>query len=170
MPRKKSLSDAQVLADARRLHLSGGEKALTFGNLARASGLAASTLAQRFGTIEGLIAALARQGWQDLLEGLAALEQSTADKGPQGYLKALSPAGLDALRLLSLSTTDEGARQLAEDWRARVLTGIALRLGEGEKTRSAASVIFAAWQGQLLWNVPPSPTEMKIKDIAKKLI
>ena len=170
MPRKKSLSDAQVLADARRLHLSGGEKALTFGNLARASGLAASTLAQRFGTIEGLIAALARQGWQDLLDALAALEQSTADKGPQGYLKALSPSGLDALRLLSLSTTDESARQLAEDWRSRVVTALALRLGQGEKARAAAAVIFATWQGQLLWGNAAQSAEMKIKDLAKKLL
>ena len=170
MPRKKSLTDAQVLADARRLHLSGGEKALTFGNLARASGLAASTLAQRFGTIEGLIAALARQGWQDLLEALTAIEAATADKGPQGYLKALSPSGLDATRLLSLSTTDEAARQLAEDWRARVVTALALRLGQGEKARAAAAVLFTHWQGQLLWGNGSGAAEMKLKEIAKKLI
>lgn len=166
MPRKKSLTDAQVLDHARRLHLSGGEKALTFGNLARASGLAASTLAQRFGTIEGLIASLARQGWTELLEGLVAVDQATANKGPQGYLKALAPAAFESTRLLSLSTSDEEARSLAEEWRIRVITALSLRLGQGEKARSAAQTLFMLWQGQVLWGQP----EVKVKDLAKKLI
>lgn len=166
MPRKKSLTDAQVLDHARRLHLSGGEKALTFGNLARASGLAASTLAQRFGTVEGLIASLARQGWSELLEGLVVVDQATADKGPQGYLKALHPSALESTRLLGLSTADEQARILAEEWRIRVITALSLRLGQGEKARQAAQTIFMLWQGQVLWGQP----EVKIKELVKKLM
>lgn len=166
MPRKKLLSDAEVLSDARKLHAAGGEKAMTFGNLARATGLAASTLAQRFTTVEGLTAAAACAGWQVLMDEAEQADTDAADKGPQGYLKALEQAVTMVPQLLILGARDATALQQADGWRVRVETALALRLGQGEKARAAAQVIFAAWQGQILWG----GAEIRIKDLARKLI
>ena len=163
MPRKKTLPDSEVLAEARRLFAAGGEKALTFGNLARATGLAASTLAQRFANVEGLAGAAACAGWRDLLEIADAMNGATADKGPQGYLKALEAEAVPSL--LHLGARDEEAQRLAGEWRGRVETALTLRLGQGEKARQAAQALFAAWQGQVLWG----GAEFRIKDLAKRL-
>ncbi|MBE2276897.1 MAG: transcriptional regulator [Rhodobacteraceae bacterium] len=167
MPRKKILSDDAVLIEARRLHAEGGDKALTFGALSLATGLAASTLSQRFGTVEGLAAAAARSGWLALIETADAEGSRTANKGPQGYLKALEATGAAmAPRLLELGRRDGAAMALAADWRGRVETTLALRLGQRERARTAAQAIFVAWQGQILWQ-GEGP---KIKDLAKRLI
>ncbi len=166
MPRKKILSDEQVLAEALRLHAAGGDKALTFGALSLATGLAASTLTQRFGSVEGLAAATARAGWSVLIGAAASCAAQTADKGPQGYLKALAAAGAEAsARLLALGARDAGAMALAAEWRGLVETALALRLGQGDRSRLAAQAIFAAWQGQLLWH----SEALKIKDLARRL-
>ncbi len=167
MPRRKTLSDDAVLIEARRLHAEGGEKALTFGALSLATGLAASTLSQRFGTVEGLAAAAARAGWLALIAAADAEASRTADKGPQGYLKALEATGAAmAPRLLELGRRDEPAMALAADWRGRVETTLALRLGQRERARAAAQAVFAAWQGQILWQ----GGAVKIKDLAKRLM
>ncbi|MGA0540343.1 transcriptional regulator [Neotabrizicola sp. VNH66] len=165
MARPKSLPDADVLREARLLHAAGGMKALTFGNLARATGLAASTLAQRFTTVEGLAAAAARDGWEGLVAAAAVAEAATSDKGPGAYLKALDAGAASVPALLELGRSDEGARLLAADWRNRVETALVVRLGQGEKARTAAQALFAAWQGQVLWG----GAEFRIKDLARRL-
>lgn len=167
MPRRKVLSDDQVLAEALRLQAEGGDKALSFGALAQATGLAASTLTQRFGSAEGLAAAAARSGWQALLVAAETAAMAAADKGPQGYLRALEAAGAASVpRLLALATRDAAAMALAVEWRGRVETALAQRLGQGDRSRSAAQAIFAAWQGQLLWR----SDGVKIKDLARRLV
>ncbi len=166
MPRKKVLSDDQVLAEALRLQAAGGDKALTFGALSLATGLAASTLTQRFGSVEGLAAAAARAGWQALIAATETAALTAADKGPQGYLRALEAAGAGAApRLLALAARDGTAMALAGEWRGRVETALAQRLGQGDRQRSAAQTIFAVWQGQILWQ-SEGP---KIKDLARRL-
>ncbi len=172
MPRPKSIPDAEVLRTARQLYAGGGSRALSFGTLARATGLAASTLAQRYGTVEGLQAAAARDGWAELM---ALADQAAADsggKGPQGFLKALErgfAGGAGQIpRLVELGAFDEGLAALAAEWRIRVETELAARLGQGERVRSAAQALFTLWQGQLLWR--GSGEEIRLKDVARRLL
>ncbi|VDC26089.1 transcriptional regulator [Pseudogemmobacter humi] len=165
MPRRKILSDAEVLLEARRLFAAGGDKALSFGTLARATGLAASTLAQRFQSVGGLQGAAACAGWQELIAALDGAARDSAGKGPQSYLKALEPGAAMAPMLLALGQRDARAGELAQEWRGQVETALALRIGQGEKARLSAQILFAAWQGRLLWGIEG----IRLKDLAKRL-
>lgn len=165
MARPKILSDHEVLTEARRLHQIGGDKALSFGALARATGLAASTLAQRFATIDGLQAAAAQDGWRVLIARAEDADLLAEGKGAPGYLKAQEGCAAEAARLLALGGRDPVSRNLAEAWRMQVETGLALRLGQGDRARMAAAALFALWQGQALW----PGMELKLKDLARRL-
>ncbi len=78
-------------------------------------------------------------------------------------MKALDglAAPVAALRLAA----DEDGRALAADWRKLVEAALAQRLGQGEKAREAAAILFAAWQGQTLWG-GEGP---RLKDVVKRL-
>ena len=152
MPRTKSIPDTEVLAVVRALLASGGDKAISFGAVARSTNLAPSTLAQRFGTVDAMRNAALNAGWQDLTEATLTAVNASADKGTQGLLKSLEPFAPTVRALLPTATTD-AARAQAAGWRQVVETALAYRLGQGEKSREAATVLFA----------------LKIKDIAKKL-
>ncbi|WP_395540759.1 transcriptional regulator [Neotabrizicola sp. sgz301269] len=160
MPRKKLIPDSEVLSLVRRLIALHGEKAVSFGSIGQSAGLAPSTLAQRYGSIEGMLAAAAIAGWDGLI---AAAVKTGDDKGPQGYLKLLDSAEVPLL--LYLGGRDAQARDKAAEWRSVVEAGLARRMGQSEKARTAAQALFAAWQGQILWDGAASG----LKDIAKKL-
>lgn len=165
MPRRKILSDAEVLKATRQLFAAGGEKAISFGNLARATGLAASTLAQRFGSVEGLQASAARDGWDEIGTKLDAADQASQGKGPQALLKALEDGVEPFARLLMLSQRDPAALEAASAWRHQVEMRLALRIGQGEKARQTAQILFAAWQGRLIWGLE----DLRLKDLVKRL-
>lgn len=165
MPRRKTLSDSEVLGTVRHLYDAGGSRAVSFGTVARACRLAASTLAQRFGTVEGMLTAAARDGWADLAARSDGLAAGAADKGPQGLLKALDAPGRDAALLLRLGRGDGPATEAATAWRLQVEAELARRLPGGDKARAAAQTLFAAWQGQLLWG----DGDLRFKDLAKRL-
>jgi AcrR family transcriptional regulator len=163
MPRKRLIPDSEVLALVRRLIAVHGEKAVSFGSIGQAAGLAPSTLAQRYGSVEGMLAAAALAGWDGLIAAAQAAEETGANKGPQGYLKLLDSSEVPLLR--HLGGRDAQARARAQDWRAAVETGLARRMGQGDKARAAAQALFMAWQGQILWDGATSG----IKELAKKL-
>ena len=164
MPRRKILTDAEVLKATRQLFAAGGEKAVSFGNLSRATGLAASTLAQRFGTVEGLQSAAACAGWEEMSQALDAADQASQGKGPQSLLKALEADDMPLVRQLTLSQRAPGAMEAAAHWRARVEMTLTLRIGQGEKARQQAQLLFAAWQGRLIWQME----ELRLKDLVKR--
>ena len=165
MARTKIIPDDQVFTILRQILAEDGDKGVSFGAIGRASKLAPSTLAQRFGTVTAMRAAALRQGWQDLTTATIAAIETTAGKGPQGLLKALDAIAAPIPGLLR-SATDSDARALAADWRQIVETALAQRIGQGEKPREAASILFAAWQGQLLWG----GDSFRLKDAVKRLV
>ncbi|MEZ5798965.1 MAG: transcriptional regulator [Paracoccaceae bacterium] len=164
MARSKTIPDDQVLGAVRQLLAAGGDKAVSFGAVGRATRLAPSTLAQRFGTVAAMRTAALHDGWATLIEATASAIDAAADKGPQGLLKALDPLAA-TVPGLQAATTDEASRALATDWRTQVETALALRIGQNDKAREAAAILFAAWQGQLLWG----GEAFRIKDILKRL-
>lgn len=164
MPRTKSIPDAEVLATVRHLLVTQGDKAVSFGTLARATKLAPSTLAQRFGTVSAMRMAALKAGWQDLTDATLANIDLAAGKGPQGLLKALDPICAQVPDLI-FAAPDAESRMLANDWRKLVENALAERIGQGEKAREAAAILFAAWQGQVLWRAEG----FKIKDAVKRL-
>jgi AcrR family transcriptional regulator len=62
MPRKKGISDEDLLLLAEEVVLEMGADRLTLQQIARRSGIAASTLLQRYGTKENLLDAIAALG------------------------------------------------------------------------------------------------------------
>ncbi len=164
MPRTRTVSDADIHANVRALLAEGGDKAVSFGTVGRAARLAPSTLAQRFGTVAAMRAAALCAGWQAVIDATAAALEAAADKGPQGVLKALDAVAGPVPALLRATTDDEG-RALAQTWRTTVEAALAARLGQGDKAREGAAILFAAWQGQILWG----GEAFRVKDAVKRL-
>ena len=48
-------------------------------------------------------------------------------------------------------------------------TALALRLGGGPQGREAATILFAAWQGQILWQTAGGKG-FRLKDALKRLL
>lgn len=164
MPRTRTIPDATIFAAIRRLLTQGGDKAVSFATVAKAGGLAAPTLVQRYGSRDGMVKAARLAAWDVLDATTAAAIDSTADKGPQALLKAVEPGIGD----LCPDFRDEDLRLRAAGWRATVESALSLRLGGGERGREAAALLFAAWQGQLLWH-PAGGKEFRLKDAVKRL-
>ena len=172
MSRQKIIPDQLVFAGIRTLLAQSGERAASFGAVARATGLAAPTLVQRYGSQEGLVRAALMDGW-DAVDRATDAAEGGADlsvKGAQMVIKVLGEGSGDAadLPLLVRHLDDPELRQRAMAWRVRVEQALAVRLGGGAKGREAAALLFAAWQGQMLWLVA-GDRGFKLKDAVKRL-
>ena len=165
MARPRSIPDPVIYAAVRALLSAGGEKAVAFSAVAQATGLAAASLAQRYGGVQGMIEAAAADAADLGLASVAEMEAAQPDKGPQGLLKSLAEIGPDAATLAVLMRSPEG-RGKANAYRLAVESALARRLGA--KAASAAPILFAAWSGGQLWATAGEPA-FKLKDVVKKL-
>ena len=173
MGRTKTVSDADVFAAIHQLLAAGGEKAVAFASVARATGLAGPTLVQRFGTRAGMMQAAHLAAWDALDHGTATAVAASelSPKGAQNLLKSLAEIQSETVdhAMLCIDQRDTVLRQRAKAWRQTVETTLALQLGGGSKGREAAVMLFAAWQGQLLWS-GAGGKGFKIRDAIKALI
>jgi AcrR family transcriptional regulator len=165
MPRKRTIPDERVFATIQRLLDEGGDKAVSFATIGAATGLAPPTLVQRYGSRDGMVRAARLVAWERLANATVEAIAATETKGPHALLKALTDAGPSSL---VADFRDPDLAQRAAAWRATVESALALRLGSGQKGRESAALLFAAWQGQLLWSQAGQPG-FKLKDIAKRL-
>ena len=156
MPRPKSLPDQAVLESALILMREHGPDALSFGTLAKATGLSGATLVQRFGSKPGLIKAATSHAW-DQLDRATADAIAAAPFGAEGVvalLVALSGYGdietyADNLLILREDLRDPDLRARGRAWHALLMEAIRARLPDhGE---SVAAAILDQWQGSLLW-------------------
>ncbi len=150
------------------LHRAGGAKAVTFGAVAAGAGLAASSLVQRHGSVEGMVRDAQIAFWTRMLAEAvrAAADAPVSGKGAAALLKTLGEAaGQGVAACLS---SDPAVAAAATAWRARVEADLALRLGGGAKGREAAAVLFAAWQGQVLWQ-SAGDRGFRLRDAVKRL-
>lgn len=150
MSRPRSISDAQISSHVVAALGDGGEKSLTFGVIARLTGLAPATLAQRYGTVDGMVQAALLAEWERLVQAVQQAEAGAlvSSKGAQALLKTLP---LPTAQMIALSLKDETLASAAGRWREQVEAALATRRGGGAKGREAAALIFAAWQGRILW-------------------
>ena len=163
MARPRTIPDAFVFAAILRQIAEGGEKSVTFASVARATGLSAPSLVQRYGALPDMIHAALLHHWTqiDITTEAAISEAATAAKGPQALLKALTLTPSPAV--LAASLRDAALRDRAKGWRQRVEAALA---GRGDK--DAAAMLFAAWQGQALWD-GISDKGFRLKDAIKRL-
>ncbi|MCR6726821.1 TetR/AcrR family transcriptional regulator [Agrobacterium fabrum] len=154
MPRHKSISDDQVLDALLPLMLQTGPDGLTFAAAAKACGLSAATLVQRYGKREDLVETVLLRAW-DRLQA----ETETADEEepltPQGAISLL-------MRLMPPQSAEQNASDglllLREDirnpkLRARgALWGHTLAHALGRRlTHNKASEERLGWQMAAVW-------------------
>lgn len=170
MGRSRTIPDAEIFSAIRALLAEGGEKAVAFASVARATGLAAPTLVQRYGSRQEMLRAALAAAWDglDAAADAAAAEAPLSAKGAAQLLKALSGEGGAHPARLAADFRDPALRARAEAWRERVEAALALRLGGGAKGREAAAMLFACWQGQLLW-AEAGGKAFRLKDALKRL-
>jgi len=170
MARTKLISDRDVFQQVLSLLLQNGEKAVTFSAIAASTGLAPTTLVQRFGSCAAMISGAISQAWQELatLADAAATDAATLNKGVPGLLKALT-GPVDPGALLTLSLRDPALMDQAKDWRSKVEQAIASRLEVSAKAKDTAALIFAAWQGRMLWGAGGGKG-FRLGDAIKRLV
>lgn len=153
MARTKLISDAEVFQQVLTLLVQNGEKTVTFSTVSAVTGLAPTTLVQRFGSCNEMIIGAIAQAWEQL-DGVidaAALDPVLLNKGLPGLLKSLV-GQVDPGVLLTLSLRDPALLARAKAWRKKVEQAIAARLDVSAKAKETAALIFAAWQGRMLWD------------------
>ena len=160
MPRHKTLPDRDVLAAAHKLIHERGPEALTFESLARACGLSASTLVQRFGTKAGLKQSTLLHAWDRLDEktaSLAATVPKTA-AGAIALLVALSrdygdiEAYAEGLLVLREDLRDPVLRARGAAWKACLSSALDDCFSAVAGAPQGIGLLIAAqWQGSLLW-------------------
>jgi AcrR family transcriptional regulator len=165
MPRTRTIPDDRVYLAIQRLLDEGGDRAVSFASVAALTGLAPPTLVQRYGSRDGMVHAARSAAWDKLATATSEAILLTETKGPQALLKALGAA--DPSNLVS-DARDPDLAQRAAVWRATVESALALRLGTGQKARESAALLFAAWQGQLLWS-RLGQSSVKMKDAVRRL-
>ena len=165
MPRPRTIPDDTVFAEVLRLLAQGGDKAVSFASVARATGLAAPSLVQRYGARDAMLRTALTAAW-DALDRHTESATATADS-PLALLKALGTGPTDLSRLAA-GFRDAALRARAGAWRTRVETALARLMGGGQKAHDAAQVLFAAWQGRLLWQ-DVGTKAIRLKDLVKRL-
>jgi uncharacterized protein GlcG (DUF336 family) len=66
MSRSRTIPDAEIFSAVRALLAAGGDRAVAFSAVARATGLAAPTLVQRYGSRDRMLQAALLAAWDDL--------------------------------------------------------------------------------------------------------
>src|ERR1700753_3871781 len=103
MPRKKTISDADVLAAATRAMYARGPADFTLARVAKAAGIAPATLIQRFGDKHGLIVAAVTHDNALFAEALAKLPKGKGADAVLGVFRVL------------MSGNDEDIGDVADD-------------------------------------------------------
>lgn len=174
MARPRTVPDATIFAAVRQLLRQGGDRAVSFGSVSRASSLSAPSLAQRYGSRARMIADALEAGWTGLeaATALADAEAPQSTKGAAAFLRALENAEDDlgaAILVLTSGFRDPALCARAAVWQRQVVTALALRLGKGgEPDTDAGESMFALWQGRLIWSAVSDPG-FKMKQVMRRV-
>ena len=161
MARPRSIPDAVIFDAILALVERRGAEAVSFGLVSAEVGLAPPSLVQRYGDREGMLRAALLHGWDVLEAGTLAAE--AVEESAQGFLKALG--GVVKPGMIRASLAEAGAVARAEAWRAAVEAAVARKAG---CKAEAAAMIFAAWQGRMIWAGAGGPG-FRLRDVVKRL-
>ena len=170
MGRTKVIPDAEIYQLIRDLLAQGGDKAVAFSSVGRACGLAPATLVQRYGTRDGMVRKALLEAW-DNLDALIADLHETCEISVKGAIQILKGLSADSsatdASLRAVDLRDPGTRARAIAWRESVEYALAARIGGQSKGRQPAALLFAAWQGQTMWQSAGNE-RLKLKDAVKR--
>lgn len=160
MPRPKTLPDTDVLEAAYKLMHRKGPEALTFSTLAKACGLSASTLVQRFKSKAELVHSTLSYAWDGLDEKTATLSANVPST-PEGAIQLLTmlsrdyggiEAYADALLILREDLRDPALRARGAKWKAVLTQALETCFEEVPRVPRGIGLLMASqWQGCLLW-------------------
>ena len=163
MPRPRKASDAEILDHTLALMEQLGSDALTFAALAERTGLSGSTLVQRFGTKQGLIAAAVAHAWDALDRQTSELLQNEPST-PEGALDIITrlteqygdiDTYADKLRVLREDLRNPEFRARGNAWVNALAAGLEQRFAGAP--RGFGLQLIAQWQGALiLWAFAPT--------------
>ncbi|MFN4185389.1 MAG: TetR/AcrR family transcriptional regulator [Hyphomonas sp.] len=160
MARHKILSDEQVLQRLLGELLAVGPAGFTFAKAAKASGLSAATLVQRYGDRASLIEAILLHAWDTLDSQTETADAEAADtpEGAIGLLLRLMPDGdaernaTDGLLLLREDLQNPILRARGSAWGNRLATALGRRLtGDTANALSLGWEMASLWQGAYIW-------------------
>jgi hypothetical protein len=153
MPRPRTVPDDVVYDTILALYSAGGARAVTFSAVAAGTGLAASSLVQRHGSVEGMLRDARAALWSRLEAATAAAAAGAplTPKGAASFLKAVEQA---ARPVLAQPVDTPALAERAGAWQAQVEAELALRLGGGARAREGAAILFAALVGSAWSRVP----------------
>ncbi len=172
MARPRTLPDSDVFAVILQRIAADGEKSVAFSAISRATGLAGASLVQRYGSLAQMVEAALNWGWDELdrmsvaAAGGADGAEALGPKGAQTFLKGLTDlvGALPMGALLAASLRHPHLRPRAAAWKDKVEGVITRHL----RDHDAAAMVFAAWQGQVLWERLETKS-FRLKDLVKKL-
>jgi AcrR family transcriptional regulator len=174
MARPRTIPDSGIFRAVRLLLRQHGDRGVSFASVAKASGLSAPSLAQRYGSRARMITDALEAGWTELDEVTerAAENAPGSTKGAATLLKAIEEQqdslGAEII-VLTAGFRDEALRQRAALWQRKVVTALAVRLGKGgEPDMDAGESLFALWQGRLFWSVVSHPG-FKMKRVMRQV-
>lgn len=160
MPRPRTLSDEVLLDAALGVMRKHGPAGVTFAAVATASGLAAATLVQRFGSKPALLRAALLRAW-DRLDARTAELDATAPPTVTGAVALLvelsadygaGDSYADGLLVLREDLRDPALRARGRRWGDALAEALARRLGDAEGLRPDLGRLMASqWQGAVLW-------------------
>ena len=161
MPRPRTITDEELLDGALAVMRRAGPEGITFAAVAAETGLAASTLVQRFGRKQALMHAALVRAW-DLLDARTAQADAAAPETPAGaveLLVALSEDYGDAaedyaegLLLLREDLRDPELRRRGAAWGDVLAGALGRRLADASGPRPDLGRLMASqWQGVLIW-------------------
>jgi AcrR family transcriptional regulator len=160
VPRRKTLSDIDLLDRVLALMRRVGPPGITFAAAAGETGLSGPTLVQRFGTRDGLLHAVLLRAW-DLLDRrteAAITEQPKTPAGAIAILVALSGdfgSGEDyaeGLLVLREDLRNPDLRARGARWGETLAEALGQCLADDDGPRPDLGWLLAAqWQGALTW-------------------
>jgi AcrR family transcriptional regulator len=160
VPRRKTLSDTDLLDRVLTLMRRSGPGGVTFAAAATETGLSGPTLVQRFGTRDGLLHAALLRAW-DLLDQRtedAIAAQPATPAGAVGILVVLSGdfgSGenyAEGLLVLREDLRNPKLRARGDRWGSRLAEALGRCLADAHGARPDLGKLLAAqWQGALLW-------------------
>ncbi|MBX5187183.1 TetR family transcriptional regulator [Rhizobium sp. NZLR5] len=160
MPRRRTLSDEQLLAMVLALIHAEGPDAATFAAVAKASGLSGSTLVQRFATKAAMLRAALLYAWDGLDAETTRLAESVP-KTPEGAIALLVGLSLDygdnaaaygeGLLVLREDFRDPVLRARGATWGKALTVAIVRCFGSTTAPESIARLMLSQWQGSLTW-------------------
>lgn len=160
MARPRSVSDAELLDQVLTVIRADGPEGATFAAVASATGMAASSLVQRFGRKSDMLRAALMRAWDQLDEATehAAKDAPWSSEGAVALLVALSsgygadaPSYADGLVLLREDLRDPELRARGAAWERRLRDVLNARLANEFPLRPPGRLMLSAWQGCLFW-------------------